>query len=338
MRILILGGTEFLGRHLVEQALAKGHDVTLFNRGQTNPALFPHVEQLRGNRDGDLEALRHRRFDVAIDTSGYVPRVVRQSVQCLAEVVEHYTFVSSISVYQDFGKVGINEEDPVGILEDEASEDVGAFYGPLKACCEQELQSVFGTRALVVRPGLIVGPYDPTDRFTYWIRRFAQGGDVLVPGRRDRPIQWIDVRDLAAWIVTMAEQRMSGVFNATGPRTKWTMAEFVSALETDIPSSGKATWVDEDFLHAKEVKEWSELPLWISDETYWPGFLTADVRRAVQHGLTCRPARETILNTLGWDKTRPKDIPMKAGLSPERESKLLREWHAWGDKSTRISQ
>lgn len=325
MRILILGGTEFLGRHLIENALSKGHDVTLFNRGQTNPELFAQIEKLRGDRDGNLEALRGRRWDVAIDTSGYLPRVVRQSAELLVAAVDHYTFVSSISVYADFSKVGMDENAQAGTLGDEASEDASMFYGPLKALCEQEVQLLFGERALVVRPGLIVGPYDPTDRFTYWVRRFSQGGDVLIPGRQEQPVQFIDARDLAQWMIAMAEHRKGGGFNATGPNYLLTMSDFVATLEASISAGATAVWAPEKFLLEEGVKEWTELPLWISDRANWPGFLTINVNRAIQHGLTFRPLQETIRDTFQWDQTRRKDIVLKAGISREKETELLRK-------------
>lgn len=329
MRILILGGTEFLGRHLVDAALANGHEVTLFNRGQTNPELFPDVEKLRGDRDGNLDALRGRNWDAVIDTSGYVPRVVRQSVELLKDTVQHYTFVSSISVYEDFSHVGMDENAPVGTLEDATNENISEDYGALKALCEQEVQAGFGARVFIVRPGLIVGPYDPTDRFTYWVRRFAQGGEVLVPGRRDYPVQFIDVRDLAEWMIRMVENKVSGVFNATGPEKALTMEELIGHLEDVIPSLGNATWVSEEFLESQGVQEWVELPLWISDRTGWPGFTSVNVSRAIAHGLTYRPLRETILDTLRWDQTGPQEGNLKAGLSRERELDLLRKWKAW---------
>jgi len=248
MRILILGGTEFLGRHLVDAALTSGHEVTLFNRGRTNPDLYPDVEKLRGDRDGNLAVLRSRQWDAVIDTSGYVPRVVRQSVELLKEAAQHYTFVSSISVYVDFSRIGMDENASVGTLENVTTENVSEHYGALKALCEQEVQSTFGERALVVRPGLIVGSHDPTDRFTYWVRRFSQGVEVLVPGRCDYPVHLIDVRDLAEWMIRMVENKVSGVFNTTGPEKALTMEKFVGDLVDAIPSPGNATWVSEEFI------------------------------------------------------------------------------------------
>ena len=189
MNLLILGGTVFLGRHLVEAALARGHAVTLFNRGQHNPDLFPEVERLRGDRDGDLQALEGRRWDAVVDTCGYVPRVVRASAEMLAPNVDHYTFISSISVYADTSKPGIDEQAPVGTLDDPTTEEVtGESYGPLKALCEQAAEAAMPGRVLNIRPGLIVGPHDPTDRFTYWVRRVAEGGEVLAPGNPHAPV------------------------------------------------------------------------------------------------------------------------------------------------------
>lgn len=327
MKLLILGGTKFLGRYLVDTALTRGHDVTLFNRGQTNADVYPEVNRLLGNRDGQMEALYGTRFDAVIDTSGYLPRVVRQSVELLAGLVQHYTFISSISVYEDFSQNGIYENSKVADLEDESSEDITQFYGSLKARCEQEVQSVFGDRALIVRPGLIVGPYDPTDRFTYWVHRFAQGGNVLLPERREKPVQWIDARDLAEWILSMVEQKVSGIFNATGVPNAFTFADMVEKLEQSIPTSTTPIWVSEEFLLAHDVGEWMELPLWISDKTNWPGFMTADVSSALNSGLTLRPMEQTILDTLEWDHTRPQDITRQAGLNAEREAELLKLWH-----------
>lgn len=331
MKLLILGGTQFLGRHLVDAALKNGHEVTLFNRGQTNSALYPEVEKLRGDRDGHLDALRGRNWDAVIDPSGYVPRVVRQSVEVLKDVVEHYTFVSSLSVYADFSMTGMDETAPVGKLDDETSENVSEHYGELKALCEKEVESGFGERALIVRPGLIVGPYDPTDRFTYWVRRFAEGGEVLVPGPVHRPVQFIDVRDLAQWTITMVEKRASGVFNATGPAEQLTMEQWVSELENDVPSAGKAIWVAEDFLLSNGVKEWTELPLWISERTNWPGFAAVDIRKAMGQGLTFRSLKETVLDTLQWDVTRSQH-DLKAGLKRDVEGELLRKWKGWDGK------
>lgn len=324
MRILILGGTHFLGRHLVDVALKLGHQVTLFNRGKTAPGLFLNVEELHGDRDGPLDALGGRTWDVVIDPSGYVPRVVRASAELLISQVPRYVFVSSISVYAEFDVEHIDETYPVGQVADQGTEDVSAFYGPLKALSEEVVQHIYGGHALIVRPGLIVGPHDPTDRFTYWVRRFSQGGDVLVPGTPGRRIQYIDVRDLAGWIIRAATSSVMGVYNATGPAAPLTMEQWVDAIRQAIPGAGRPLWVDENFLAKHEVEEWSELPLWISEETGWPGFMAVSMERAIRAGLSFRPLVETIHDTWEWDRGRTG--PMVTGMEPGREASLLAEW------------
>lgn len=328
MQVLMLGGTVFLGRHIVQAALARGHEVTLFNRGQNNPELFPELEKLRGNRDGDLTALRGRRWDAVIDPSGYVPRLVRASAELLADAVEHYTFISSISVYASFDQPGMDESAPVGTLEDPTVEEVTPHYGPLKALCEQAAEAAMPGRVFSVRAGLIVGPDDPTDRFTYWPVRLARGGDVLAPNPPERPIQLIDVRDLAEWIVRMVEVRQTGIFNATGPDTTLTMGRLLDACHTITGSDARLVWVDEPFLLDQGVTPWTELPLWVPSTPAYAGFTTIDCRKALATGLTFRPITETIRATLAWDATRPVDTPRRNGLSPEREAELLAAWRA----------
>ncbi len=217
MKLLVLGGTKFLGRHAVDAALAGGHNVTIFTRGQTNPELFPGVERLRGDRDGDLDALRGGSWDGVVDTSGYVPRIVRQSAELLHDRVGRYVFVSSISVYDDFSSPP-TETSAVAELEDPATEEIEENYGALKAACEGVVEEIYGDRSARVRAGLIVGPHDPTDRFTYWPRRIALGGEVLGPGDPDAPVQFIDARDLAAWLVNLALEGPGGTYNAHRPR------------------------------------------------------------------------------------------------------------------------
>ena len=324
MKLLILGGTKFLGRHLVDAALADGHQVTLFNRGKTNPELFPNVEQRHGDRDGDLQALSDGTWDVVIDTSGYVPRVVRASAELLRPRTKKYVFISSVSVYADFAIENIDEDYPVGQVDDPTTEDVSEFYGPLKALCEQAVQDVYGDQALIIRPGLIVGPNDPTDRFTYWVRRFAQGGDVLVPGRPQRLQQFIDVRDLAEWTIRASVSSLTGVFNATGPAQRFTMGELVEDIRATVPNAGSPVWAAEEFLAQHEVAEWSEMPLWIAESHGWPGFEAASIDRALKAGLTFRPVPDTIRDTWEWDKDRTG--PMLAGMDPKREAELLEAW------------
>ena len=330
MKLLILGGTVFLGRHLVEAALARGHEVTLFNRGQHNPELFPEVEKLRGDRNGDLAALVGRRWDAVIDTSGYVPRVVRASAELLAEAVEHYTFISTISVYSDFNHPTMDESAPVGRLDDPSVEQVtGETYGPLKVLCEEAAEAALPGRVLNIRPGLIVGPHDPSDRFTYWPVRVARGGDVLAPARPDRQVQIIDARDLAEWNIRMTESRRTGVFNATGPDYRLTMGAVLDACKTVSGSDARFVWVDGQFLLDAGVRPWIELPLWIPQREDESGSLLAvNCDRAFAAGLTFRPVAATTRDTLEWAATRPPDYEWRAGLPADREQEVLEAWKA----------
>lgn len=326
MQILILGGTRFLGRHLVEAALKKGHEVTLFNRGQSNPDLFPQVERLLGDRDGDLSALEGRRWDAVIDTCGYLPRLVRASAQLLANQVEQYTFISTISVYADPSQHGIDEESPVGRLEDECVEEInGATYGPLKALCEQAVETAMPGRVLTVRCGLIVGPHDQSDRFTYWPVRVAQGGEVLAPSHPDKRIELIDVRDLSEWIIRMVEARTTGIYNASGARERLTMGHLLTKCQAISAPNAQLTWVSEEFLLANDVVPFSDMPLWeLAGED---GLATINTSKALNAGLTFRPLAETIRDTLAWHRTRPKETTLTKGISREREQALLQEWH-----------
>lgn len=326
MKLLIIGGTRFVGQHLVEAAVARGHEVTLFNRGRSNPDLFPQVEQLRGDRDGDLASLKHRRWDAVVDTCGYVPRIVRKSAELLADTVDHYAVISSVSVYREDNPTGMNEDSPVGTLTDETIEEINEqTYGPLKALCERAVQQALTDRALIIRPGLIVGPHDPTDRFTYWPHRIAHGGEVLAPGKPDQPTQFIDARDLAEWIVRMIETRHTGIFNATGPAETLTMRRFLEECVSVCNPASHLTWVDERFLIEASVAPWSDLPVWVPETD--ANLCTVNCDRATGVGLTFRPLAETIRDTLAWDQTRT-NVEWRAGISLEREQQLLREWHA----------
>jgi len=327
VKLLILGGTVFLGRHLVEAALAGGHEVTLFNRGNHKEA-SSNVETIIGDRDGDLSALQGRQWDAVIDTCGYVPRIVSKSARALAESVGHYTFISSISAYRDFSLLDFDETAPVGTLEDESVEEVGGeTYGPLKALCEKAAEEAMPGRTLVIRPGLIVGPHDPTDRFTYWPQRVAQGGEMLAPGNPDQLVQFIDVRDLAEWTIRMVEARVTGVYHATGPDRKLTFGEFLQGARDALGSDAELRWVDESFLKEKGVGFWVELPLWIPESEGMAGFMAADCTKAIRAGLTFRPLAETVRDTQAWQLTRPADRPWKAGITREREVAVLRAWH-----------
>ena len=327
MRLLILGGTRFLGRHLALAAVEAGHQVTLFNRGQTAPDLFPDLTTLVGDRDGGLAPLEAGDWDACIDTSGYVPRVVGDSAHLLAGRVGLYVFISSISVYADFAPPGPNEKSPVATLDDETVEEVtGETYGGLKALCERAVETALPEEALIVRPGLIVGPHDPTDRFTYWPVRVARGGEVLAPGGPDAPTQVIDVRDLADWIVRACERGLTGVFNATGPAAPLTLEGLLNTCREVAGGDATFTWVDEAFLRESEVVPFTELPCWVPSANW--GMLQADIRAALAAGLTSRPLSDTIRDTLEWRTPSLEQKPLAAGLAPEREQVLLRAWRA----------
>lgn len=330
MKLLLLGGTLFLGYTIAEEAVARGHDVTIFTRGRSASGAPAGVRHLIGDRDGGLQALEQGSWDAVIDTSGYVPRIVKAGADLLADRVELYTFISSISVYRDFSRAGVSEEDATLELEDAASEDVAAHYGALKARCEAVLAERLPGRVLTIRPGLIVGPRDSSDRFTYWPSRLARGGDVLAPGPQDAPVQVIDVRDLASWTLSMIEARRTGVYNATGEAGRVTMQALLEQCRSALNPSARLTWADESFLAAQGVGAWMEMPLWVpaSGETAtFTGFMQVNVDKALRAGLAFRPLEATIRDTAAWDAARPAQTERRAGLKPEREAELLAAWH-----------
>ena len=321
MKLLLIGGPRFLGRAITNAALTRGHELTFFNRGTTNPELYPEVERIVGDRAADVSPLAGREWDAVVDTCGYLPRVVRASAEALAQ--SHvYCLVSSVSVYADFTRSN-TEESPVGQLGELADDEITEeSYGPLKALCENVVREVFGERALVVRPGLIVGPHDPTGRFTYWPHRVARGGEVLAPAPADAPTQIIDVRDLGDWIVSLCERRVGGVFNATHPGVSWQV--LLESCTAVAGTDATITWVTPEFLVAHEVGEWMELPLWLAD-TDAEYFDRVDVHRALAAGLAFRPLEATIRATLELAETVEG-----VGLTPAREAALLTEWHGRG--------
>ena len=347
MKLLILGGTKFLGRYVVEAALARGHEVTLFNRGQLNPELFPEAEKLRGDRDGGLDALKGRRWDVVVDPSGYSPRVVRDSARLLADSVESYVFISSQSVYKDASVPGVAEDYPVATITDEQLREAEALkqseltaapffwerYGALKALCERAAEEELPGRVLHVRAGLIVGPHDYSDRFTYWPRRVAEGGEVLAPGDPERQVQFIDVRDLAEWALDMAEARHAGTFNTTGPDYRLTMGRVLETCRGTTGSDARFVWVEEKFLLDAGVGPWMEMPLWVAQTDDDDGnryFMGISIEKAVAAGLKFRPLSETVRDTLEWDLSRPADTQRRAGLAREKEREVLDAWHERG--------
>ena len=312
LRILVIGGTKFLGRALVDVAFGRGHELTLFTRGRTDPGLFPEAEHLRGDRKSDLSALAGRTWDAVIDTSGYVPADVRASAELLRDS-GRYVFVSSVSVYADLSS-GPTEESATAELGDMAVDELApdySNYGPLKALAEAEVVRIFGDRSLIVRPGLIVGPHDPTGRFTYWARRLERGGEILAPGPPERTVQFVDVRDLAAWILDAVEQGLGGTFNATNEGVSW----------SELLAAADVTWVTDEFLQEHEVGPWLELPLWLPDPD-WAGMHATDVARAVAAGLRSRPLEETLRGAA----TAPAEDGV--GLTPEREAELLAAWRS----------
>jgi 2'-hydroxyisoflavone reductase len=329
MTLLILGGTAFLGPQIVEAARARGHVLTLFNRGKTNPGLFPDIEKLHGDRDGDLKSLEGRKWDAVVDTSGYVPRIVTMSASLLAPNVKQYVFISTISVFGESLKPGAAEDGPLATMPDESSEDVMKYYGALKALSEKAAIKAMSGRACVVRPGLIVGPGDTTDRFTYWPVRIAKGGEVLAPGDGSDPVQYVDVRDLAEFIVLGVERNLTGTYNATGPASKLTMKKMLEGIKKGTGGDASFTWVSTEFLEANKIAPWRDLPVWIPSQDGEVGFTQISCAKAIKAGLAFRPVAATAKDTLAWYKSLPEDRRGKlgAGISADKEKELLAAWH-----------
>ena len=339
MKLLIIGGTRFVGRHLVASALARGHEVTLFNRG-THSSATPEVETIHGDRNSDVAKLQGRRWDVVVDMCGQLPRAVRAAAEVLSDSVDRYVFISSQSAYANYNELGIDETYPLGTLTSELLEQAnnidtrgepsyGAMYGGLKALCEQAAEAVMPGRVLIIRPGLIVGPYDYSHRFTYWPVRVARGGEVLAPGRAERPLQLIDARDLAEWIVSMVEERATGAYNANRAPGSITMKDVLEECQRVSGSDAGFTWVSEAFLHDEKVAAWSEMPLWLPEEEApgLKGFMFINCDKALAAGLRIRPLSETIGDTLRWAQSDLRNAKLKAGIDAEREQTLLRDWH-----------
>lgn len=337
MKILIIGGTKFLGRHLINAAQARGHEVTLFNRGTKYTDDEPvNVEQIHGDRNTDLEKLAGRSWDAVIDTCGYLPQSVAHSAEFLRDAVKQYIFISSISAYADFSRKDFDESAPLAELTPDQRETfekidpkaeltalvLGEMYGALKVLCEQAAEAAMPGRTLVVRSGLIVGEFDWTDRFTYWVMRTARGGEVFAPGSPERFVQFIDGRDLALWIIRSAEENLNGIFNVTGKPLELTFGKLLGEIKTVTASDAEFVWAGEEFLKAENVNQWSEMPLYLHEsDADAQGFLSANVDRAIENGLTFRPLAETILSTLNWRKSTGGEL--KAGISSEREAELL---------------
>lgn len=338
MKILILGGTRFLGRAIVKEALKRKHEITLFNRG-TNKEVFPDLEQLVGNRDQDVSLLKKRNWDAVIDTCAFAPHQIKNIAAVLRDNVEHYSFISSISVYRDWIPPNITEEYHLQSIQSDKLKEVEVgtvspyeYYGALKALCEAEVEKNWPGHALHIRAGLLVGPYDYSDRLPYWVERVAQGGRILVPGRLDRPIQLIDVKDIASWVIHMAENRNAGVYNVTGPNNQLTIEELLNMCRAVTGSDGEWVSVDEPFLRAHKIEPWTEMPLWIPEDfslegekAPWKGTFTISIDKAVRTGLSFRPLKETIQEVYHWERERHHSDKV-AGLSRDKECALLNEW------------
>ena len=362
MKILILGGTRFLGRHLAEQALALGHAVTLMHRGRSGPSLFRQAEHRIADRDGDLSALDTGEWDSVVDTSAYVPRQVRAVAARLAGRVGQYQLVSTISVYADVDAVGGGRVDETGALQtlvdpgtapstnpstapstNPITETVtGATYGGLKVLCEQAALEGFAGHCLISRPGLLVGPHDPSGRFSWWVQRLLRGGQVLAPGDPATAVQFIDARDAAAWHLLQAARGTTGIFNLTGPAQPLTISGLLQAARDTLNPAAQLMWVGEKFLLDAGVAPWSDLPVWLPQAQ--AGLHRIDIQRALATGLQCRPLADTLADTAGWLQEAAAKAPGTAaaaadanlspprpavGLAPEREAALLQAWQAW---------
>ena len=336
LRILILGGTGFTGPFQVKYALSRGHKITVFNRGKTHPGELPkEVEQLVGDRNGQLDALKGKQWDVCIDNPTTLPAWVRAAAQILKGNVERYVFISTISVYADTSKTGPDESAPLAKYEgaDPYKETLEAMkasgfqtYGPLKALSEQEAEKWFPGKSLIIRPGLIVGPRDETDRFTYWPVRIDRGGEVLAPGDPKDPVQFIDGRDLAEWTIRMAENGGTGIYNATGPAKELGVGGMLDGIKSALNSNATFTWANAEFLKQQKVEAWSDMPVWAGDEL---GMSRTNISRALAKGLTFRPLADTARDTLTWFKAQKpeRQAKLKAGLTAEREKEVLAAWH-----------
>jgi len=336
LNILILGGTRFIGLHMTSLALERGHKVTFFNRGKTHTDRFPEIERITGDRNGQIDGLKDRKFDVVIDNSGYVPRHVKLSAEMLAPNIRQYVFISSISVYPDFS-VPRDENSPVGKLADESVEKVdGETYGPLKALCEQAAMKALPGRATVIRPGLIVGPDDNTDRFTWWPARAARGGEFIAPGAPGDPFQVIDVRDLAAFTLAAIEKNVTGTFNAVSDVGGFKFGELmdncIAAAKTQAKPADtpRATWITAEFLEAQQVAPWSEMPVWLPAKGEEAAFASTSNAAAKKQGLQITPLKKTVDDTMAWHLARPAEEreKLKSGIAPEKEAAVLAAWKA----------
>jgi 2'-hydroxyisoflavone reductase len=325
MKLLVLGGTQFVGRHIVESALAKGLGVTIFHRGKTNPGLFPGVEEILGDRDGGLESLRGRTWDVVVDVNGYVPRLVRDSARALSGSVGRYLFISTLSVLAGPSIPRQDESAPRAAFEHLSTEEITKeTYGPLKAACEAVVEAEMTGRSAILRPGFIVGPWDHAGRFNYWLRRASEGGDLLAFGGPGTPLQFIDARDLAAFVLHVAESKKAGTYHTVGPSGEWTWSRLFAEVKQVTGADTRVVWVAEEFLEARGVGP-NDLPMWFRGAD---GLARTNSGKAIAEGLTFRPIRDTLRDTLAWDSIHGR---RDVGLSPARERELLAEWNEVGE-------
>ena len=336
LKILILGGTRFIGLHMTAYALERGHTLTFFNRGKTKTDRYPEVERILGDRNGQIDGLKDREWDVVVDNSGYVPRHVRASAELLAPKVKRYVFVSSISVYPNFS-VPRDESSPVGKIPDETVEKVdGDTYGPLKALCEQAVRNVFGERALVIQPGLIVGPDDNTDRFTYWPARAARGGEFIAPGAPGDPFQVIDVRDLAAFTINAVENGVNGTYNLVSDVNRFKFGELTDASiaaankQARPQSPPRAVYLPTEFLEEQKVEPWGEMPVWLPAKGDEAAFASTSNAAARAKGLIITPLEKTVDDTMTWHLARPAEErdKLKSGIAADKEATVLAAWKA----------
>ena len=322
LKFLILGGTGFIGPHMIRRAQERGHTVSMFNRGKTAPELFPNVEHLTGDRDKGLDSLKGKKWDVVIDNSGYVPRHVRDSAELLKDSVSRYLFISTGSVYAP-GQEKIDEDSQLLVLEDPTSEDVNKHYGALKVHCEKAINEIYGDRGTIVRLHIVAGPGDTTDRFTYWPVRFAKGGEMIAPGAQDGPVQYVDVRDVADFCVHLLENNTGGIYNAAGPTgDQLGMADFLATVKKATGSNATLTWVDEAFVREQKAG----FPLWIPQGSPMKGLARVSSKRGMAKGLKFRPVSSTVKDTLAWFQAEPAERQAKLNLNLERDAKILEAW------------
>lgn len=338
MKVLILEGTRFLGKALVEEGLKRGHEITLFNRGN-NKEDFSEVEQLIGDRDSDVSQLKNKKWDVVMDTCGFAPHQINKIATVLGDRIEHYTYISSISVYKDWIPLNIAEDYQLQSMPPDRLKDVEEgkisyyeHYGALKVLCEAEAEKYWPVRVLNIRAGHLVGPFDYTDRLPYWVQRVAEGGKIVVPGRPDRSIQVIDVKDLATWVFDKAEKRKAGTYNVTGPDYELTMEELLNTCKAVTNSDAEFVWIDEQFVVDHQITPWTDMPFWIPEQfplegenEPWKGSFRISIKKAIDAGLSFRLLEDTIHDVYQWEKTR-QDSERKAGISREKEQELLDAW------------